>query len=322
MAEILTKLLQTRLQTIRKRLHAAFYSPDLKTIHPYRAFTQQYDRVVDANRLNAVVGSLSPAGAIQHQQRYAVYSDRLGAWRQQVALETSESESVISRAITQAERADTVIAILVDQSGSLNEPDLFTPLAAACAIAEDFLVALGIRTEVLGFTTSSWFGGASKLLWQKDGQPRSPGRLCDLLHIVYRSFDDKSNSDTGSRYRPMLRPGLLKENIDGEAVEWASGRLMAVAANRKLLVVISDGAPVDDTTLSHNDPGILHRHIQGVVQRVRGTDIEVVGVGMGHDTSLYYSNSVTIKPPEELPIRIIEVLKDALMRSRQSIISQ
>ena len=186
-------------------------------------------------------------------------------------------------------------------------------LAAACDIGQNFLVHLGVRTEVLGFTTLRWKGGESRRLWKRRGGRPLPGRLCDLLHIIYRSAEDRRASTGGKNFKQMLRPDLPKENVDGEAIEWAVGRLMRMPARRRTLVVFSDGVPADDSTLIANDAAYLDRHLREVIGRIEHAgDIKLVGVGIGFDTAAYYRTSSMISSVDDLGSRLIEILENAI----------
>ncbi|WP_158595970.1 cobaltochelatase CobT-related protein [Oleomonas cavernae] len=165
---------------------------------------------------------------------------------------------------------------------------------------------------MLGFTTLSWRGGKSRARWLWTRRPSQPGRLCDLLHIIHRSSDTQLHF--GSSFRLMLRPNLLKENVDGEAIEWAVDRLRACPKTRKILVVISDGAPVDDSTLASNDLEILDRHLRQTVSTVEAsTDIKIAALGISFDVSRYYATCTTIRTPEDLGTAMIGLLEQVLV---------
>ena len=291
-----------------------FHTRDRRTIHPYHVYTREFDAVVEATKLDSQLGELHLYDADMHENTWRTFCAALPAWGSEAHSTVIETTSRLRSTKNRDEFADIAITILVDQSGSLNNiRNGVLTLAAACYIAENFLVDLGIKTEILGFTTSTWRGGKSRTLWKKNGRPPAPGRLCDILHIVYRSFDEEGGSSCGSRYKPMLRPGLMKENIDGEAVEWAAERMAATRAQRKAIVVVSDGAPVDDATLTENEPSLLHRHIQEVSRRIEASDIRIFGVGIMHDTSLYYKNSTKCETSDGLIIALIETLEKAIV---------
>jgi cobaltochelatase CobT len=194
---------------------------------------------------------------------------------------------------------DTVVSLLIDNSGSMRGRPI--TVAAMCGdILARTLERCAVKVEVLGFTTRAWKGGQSRDRWVQDGKPRNPGRLNDLRHIIYKSADApwrRARRNLGL----MLREGLLKENIDGEALLWAYRRLMARPEHRRILMVISDGAPVDDSTLSINPGNFLERHLREVIREIEGRDIvELIAIGIGHDVTRYYRRAVTIVDAEEL----------------------
>ena len=157
-----------------------------------------------------------------------------------------------------------------------------------------------IKTEILGFTTKAWKGGSSREKWIKEGKPSNPGRLNDLRHIVYKSADSPSRRSK-QNLGLLLREGILKENIDGEALVWANNRLKNRQEKRKILIVISDGAPVDDSTLSVNPGNYLERNLRDVINQIEGKkEIELVAIGIGHDVSRYYSKAITIMDVDQL----------------------
>ncbi|PDT46510.1 CobT protein [Sinorhizobium fredii] len=222
-----------------------------------------------------------------------------------------EATTRIRAAVATQDLAETAISILVDQSGSMRGQSMLL-LAAACDIAQNFLVHLGVTTEVLGFTTAGWKGGESRRLWRRRGGRPYPGRLCDLLHIVYRSAEDRRAS-IGDKFKPMHRPDLPKENVDGEAIEWAVGRLMKIPARRRTLVVLSDGVPADDSTLMANSANFLDRHLREVISRIESAGgVKLVGVGIGFDTSTYYRTSSMISSVDDVGLSLIATLEEAI----------
>ena len=194
---------------------------------------------------------------------------------------------------------DTVVTLLLDNSGSMRGRPIM--IAAMCAdILGRTMERCAVKTEILGFTTRAWKGGQSREKWTIDGKPAHPGRLNDLRHIVYKSADEpwrRAKKNLGL----MMREGLLKENIDGEALMWAHNRLMARPEQRKILMVISDGAPVDDSTLSVNTGNYLERHLRRVIDDIETkSSIELTAIGIGHDVTRYYRRAVTIVDAEQL----------------------
>ncbi|MBV6656758.1 MAG: cobaltochelatase subunit CobT, partial [Devosiaceae bacterium] len=194
---------------------------------------------------------------------------------------------------------DTVVTLLIDNSGSMRGRPI--TVAATCAdILARTLERCAVKVEVLGFTTRAWKGGQSREAWLNDGKPAMPGRLNDLRHIIYKGADEpwrRSKRNLGL----MMREGLLKENIDGEALEWAHNRLLARPEQRRILMVISDGAPVDDSTLSVNTGNYLERHLRHVIDQIETrSPIDLIAIGIGHDVTRYYRRAVTIVDAEEL----------------------
>ena len=194
---------------------------------------------------------------------------------------------------------DTVVTLLIDNSGSMRGRPI--TVAAMCGdILARTLERCSVKVEVLGFTTRAWKGGQSRERWVQDGKPRNPGRLNDLRHIIYKAADApwrRSRRNLGL----MLREGLLKENIDGEALLWAYRRLLARSEHRRILMVISDGAPVDDSTLSVNPGNYLERHLRHAIQDIESRGmVELVAIGIGHDVTRYYRRAVTIVDAEDL----------------------
>ena len=207
---------------------------------------------------------------------------------------------------------DTIVSLLIDHSGSMRgQPILFA--AEAAMVASDLLHGLGAKQEVLGFTTLRWKGGASREKWLRAGRPPYPGRLNDLLHIVYCSAGEKLDARDCST---MLRRDLLKENVDGEAIEWAASRLRRRGERHKYLIVLSDGAPVDDSTLYENGDAYMERHLRGVIHGIaQAGDIALAAIGLGHPlghpVERYYARSIAVAAPEELDgamLRLIEQL--------------
>ena len=194
---------------------------------------------------------------------------------------------------------DTVVTLLIDNSGSMRGRPI--TIAAICAdILSRTLERCSVKVEILGFTTKNWKGGKSREEWNKNNKPKNPGRLNDLRHIIYKSADThwrQSKRNLGL----MLKEGLLKENIDGEAISWAFNRLKKRKEERKILMVISDGAPVDDSTLSVNSGDFLEKHLKKIVKFIESkSEIEILAIGIGHDVSRYYNKAIKITDVQEL----------------------
>jgi cobaltochelatase CobT len=194
---------------------------------------------------------------------------------------------------------DTIVTLLIDNSGSMRGRPI--TIAAICAdILSRTLERCSVKVEILGFTTKNWKGGQSRELWNKNSKPKTPGRLNDLRHIIYKGADThwrQAKNNLGL----MLKEGLLKENIDGEAISWAYNRIKKRKEERKIMMVISDGAPVDDSTLSVNSGDFLEKHLKKIVKFIENkTEVEVLAIGIGHDVSRYYNRAIKITDVNEL----------------------
>ena len=204
---------------------------------------------------------------------------------------------------------DTVVTLLLDNSGSMRGRPI-TIAAVTADILARTLERCGVKVEILGFTTRAWKGGQSRELWQQAGKPSSPGRLNDLRHIIYKSADApwrRAKKSLGL----MLREGILKENIDGEALLWAHERLLARSEDRRIMMVISDGAPVDDSTLSVNSGSYLEKHLRNVISYIESkSPVELLAIGIGHDVTRYYRRAVTITDVDQLGGAVVGQLTD------------
>jgi cobaltochelatase CobT len=212
---------------------------------------------------------------------------------------------------------DTVVTLLLDNSGSMRGRPI--TVAATCAdILARTLERCGVKVEILGFTTRAWKGGQSRESWLAAGKPANPGRLNDLRHIIYKSADApwrRARKNLGL----MMREGLLKENIDGEALDWAHKRLLARTEQRRILMMISDGAPVDDSTLSVNPGNYLERHLRWVIEEIETrSPVELIAIGIGHDVTRYYRRAVTIVDAEELGGAMTEKLAELFEEHAQA----
>ncbi|MCB1422134.1 MAG: cobaltochelatase subunit CobT [Nitratireductor sp.] len=305
---------------------------DLPPDSDYRVFTYEYDEVITAEELcddaelerlrafldkqlahlQGVVGRL----ANRLQRRLMAQQNR--GWDfdlEEGYLDTARLPRIIIDPMTplsfKMEREtifrDTVVTLLIDNSGSMRGRPI--TVAATCAdILARTLERCGVKVEILGFTTKAWKGGQAREKWLKADKPPQPGRLNDLRHIVYKSADApwrRARRNLGL----MMREGLLKENIDGEALLWAHNRLMARSEKRRILMMISDGAPVDDSTLSVNPGNYLERHLRHVIADIETySPIELLAIGIGHDVTRYYKRAVTIVDAEELAGAMTEQL--------------
>ena len=212
---------------------------------------------------------------------------------------------------------DTVVTLLIDNSGSMRGRPI--SIAAICAdILSRTLERCSVKVEVLGFTTLNWKGGKSRELWMKN-KKTNPGRLNDLCHIIYKSADTpwrRAKNNLGL----MLKEGILKENIDGEAILWAFNRLKKRKEERKIIMVISDGAPVDDSTLSVNSGNYLEQHLKKVVKWVEESkDVEINAIGIGHDVSSYYKQAIKIADVQELGDAMVDRLVELFLTDGRTI---
>jgi cobaltochelatase CobT len=207
----------------------------------------------------------------------------------------------------EVEFKDTIVTLLLDNSGSMRGRPISIAAISADVLART-LERCGVKTEILGFTTRAWKGGQSREAWLAGGKPAQPGRLNDLRHIVYKKADEPYRH-ARKNLGLMMREGLLKENIDGEALLWAHQRLLGRAEDRRILMVISDGAPVDDSTLSVNSAGYLELHLRRVIDWIeKQSPVQLVAIGIGHDVTRYYRRAVTIMDVEQLGGAMIEQL--------------
>ena len=300
----------------------------------YHAFAPKFDEVVsaedlcDPDELNRLRGYLDKQLAhLQHiVARLANRLQRKLMAQQNRAWEFDLEEGILdparlSRVVTdpqhplsfmrekEATFRDTVVTLLLDNSGSMRGRPI--TVAATCAdILARTLERCGVKVEILGFTTRAWKGGQSREAWLAAGKPANPGRLNDLRHIIYKSADApwrRARKNLGL----MMREGLLKENIDGEALDWAHKRLLGRSEQRKILMMISDGAPVDDSTLSVNAGNYLERHLRWIIEEIETrSPVELIAIGIGHDVTRYYRRAVTIVDAEELGGAITEKLAE------------
>jgi cobaltochelatase CobT len=209
--------------------------------------------------------------------------------------------------------ADIVVAMLVDQSGSMKDERIAFAAVTTTLLAELF-AELGARSEILGFSTAGWRGGHARLKWVKDGKPKRPGRLAALMHVVYKGADEAAFGEAARRV--MVHPDLLRENIDGEAILWAWERLAARPEPGKILIVLSDGAPVDDSTLMENGPSYLYRHLKVVLRQMEEEPSLVLGgIGIEHRVESLYPLSETVTALEDMPRTGIRLLERLLCES-------
>jgi cobaltochelatase CobT len=262
----------------------------------YRIFTTEFDETIDG------IALLARSDEVMERLQIDPYINvDLPAFATAIERLRANCRALTTRlqdALPEEQRDDTVITLLFDHSGSLRGTNYLIVAEVAEALA-DALTGAGIATEVLGFTTSRWRGGRSYQKWLKENRPPLPGRLNDLRHIVY--LDGSNGPVTGPhRFPAMRREHLFKENIDGEALEWAYARLLAHARPRKILIIISDGAPVDDATLTHSWHSILVDHLKEVSARISTSEILLGGLGIERSVGAFYPRSAFAKPIAQL----------------------
>jgi cobaltochelatase CobT len=305
---------------------------DLPPQFDYRVFTSQYDEVIHAaelcdeaelTRLRAYLDQqlVHLQGAVTKlanrlQRRLMAQQSRSWAFDQEEGLldaarlarvVVNPAHSLSYKVERDTEFRDTVVTLLLDNSGSMRGRPISIAAISADILART-LERCGVKVEILGFTTRAWKGGQAREKWLADGRPPNPGRLNDLRHIVYKQADEpwrRARRNLGL----MMREGLLKENIDGEALLWAHHRLIARPEERRILMVISDGAPVDDSTLSVNSGTYLERHLRQAIGWIEArSPVELVAIGIGHDVTRYYERAVTIMDAEQLGGTMVEQL--------------
>ena len=309
---------------------------DLSNVPPdYSVYTNKHDAVIKAEELCTVEelvrlrgyldghmkGLSSVIARLANRLQRRLLAQQQRSWTfdlEEGVLDTARLTRVIidpMSALTfkkekETDFRDTVVTILIDNSGSMRGRPIM--VAAVCAdIMARTLERCGVKAEILGFTTKAWRGGRSYQDWLADGKPPSPGRLNDVRHIIYKSADipwRRAKRNLGL----MMREGLLKENIDGEALEWAYRRLMARPEQRRIMMVISDGAPVDNATQSQNKSGMLEAHLRMVIDEIENrSSVELVAIGIGHDVTRWYKRAVTIMDVEQLGGAMAEKLAES-----------
>jgi cobaltochelatase CobT len=300
----------------------------------YRAFTTEFDEVVEANELCDAdeLGRLRQMldqqlahlhgiiARLANRLQRRLLAKQTRAWNfnlEEGLLDTARLARVVVnpehslsyKQEKETEFRDTVVSLLIDNSGSMRGRPI-TVAALSADILAHTLERCGVKVEILGFTTRMWKGGQSRERWIAAGKPAGPGRLNDLRHIVYKPADAPWRR-TRKNLGLMLREGILKENIDGEALLWAHHRLLGRPEQRRILMVISDGAPVDDSTLSVNPGNYLERHLREVIDWIETrSPVELVAIGIGHDVTRYYRRAVTIIDAEQLGGTMMEKLTE------------
>jgi cobaltochelatase CobT len=302
----------------------------------YRIFTTAFDEIVEPEALcnpaelatrrreldELAAPHLRSLARWAHRLQRRLMTLQMRSWQfdlEEGLLDASRLSRVVTQPLeplaykqeNEARFPDTVVTLLIDASGSMRGRPIAT--AAVCAeLLGRVLEQCGVRSEMLGFTTRAWRGGAARLQWVSSGSPAHPGRISELRHILFKRADQpwrRARAGLGA----LLEPSLLKENIDGEALLWAQGRLMRRPEPRRILLVISDGAPMDEATLEANGADYLERHLREVIRRIEHESaIELAAIGIGHAVDRYYRRAVTVRGPEELGEAVVHQLFDLL----------
>ncbi|OUS18610.1 cobaltochelatase subunit CobT [Rhodospirillales bacterium 47_12_T64] len=307
---------------------------NFNAVHGYKTFTTQFDETIEAQdlcedeeltrlrelldkQLSHLQGVISKL-ANRLQRRLMAQQTRNWEFNlEEGLLDTARLTRVVTNPLhslsfkqeSETDFKDTVVSLLIDNSGSMRGRPI-TIAAMSADILARTLERCGVKVEILGFTTKMWKGGQSREKWIEQGKPVNPGRLNDLRHIIYKKADApmrRSRKNLGL----MLREGILKENIDGEALLWANNRLMARTEHRRIMMVISDGAPVDDSTLSVNSGNYLENHLRDAIEHIeKRSPVELLAIGIGHDVTRYYKRAVTISDAEQLGGIMMEKLAE------------
>lgn len=313
--------------------------PDPET---YKIFTDQYDEIIDAadlcdpeelerlrnmldrhmENLNQMIGKL----ANRLQRKLMAFQNR--SWEfdlEEGLLDAGKLHRVVTQPFSalsykqeqDTKFRDTIVTLLLDNSGSMRGRPI-TIAAVTADIMARTLERCGVKVEILGFTTKAWKGGQSREAWQGASKPAMPGRLNDLRHIIYKSADQPMRRARKS-LGLMLREGILKENIDGEALIWAHDRLISRAEDRRIMMVISDGAPVDDSTLSSNSGNYLEKHLRQTIAMIEDkSPVQLLAIGIGHDVTRYYNRAVTITDVDQLGGTVIGELAELFDEDKTS----
>lgn len=270
---------------------------------PYTIYTTAFDQVIAATELSKRLASIST----DHSKGFL--SCDSSAWDQATADAEKITENLAEPKSSLNLPRDAAIQLLVDQSGSMKgQPMAYT--AAGVRKLTKILQGHGIATEVIGFTTAGWHGGFARQQWIDNGRPQRPGRLCALLHIIYKSFNEDEFSETA--WREMLNPDVLRENVDGEAIAFGEARLLERHESNCVLMVISDGAAVDDSTLTENGPSFLYRHVTETISRIQ-TDgnIQLCAVGINFSVGSWYKSSAQADDGQSLVDAALQLIAES-----------
>ena len=321
----------------------SYQSSKLESLTKYKAYTREFDEIIEANKLcdfqeleklrssldKQVFSFQTLIAKLANRLQRKLLSQQNRNWEfnlEEGYLDNSKLAKFIanpSNVLTfkkekTTEFKDTVVTLLIDNSGSMRGRPI--TVAALCSdIIARTLERCLIKVEILGFTSSAWKGGKSREKWINNNKPSNPGRLNDLRHIIYKNADSpwrRSKKNLGL----LLKEGILKENIDGEALLWAHNRLLVRNEKRKILMVISDGAPVDDSTLSANPGNYLERNLREVIDNIeKRNSIELLAIGIGHDVSRYYNNAATINDVDQLGEVLLNELSNIFSNTKKKL---
>jgi len=314
---------------------------DVNHLNKYRYYTKEFDEIINAEKLCDqkeldrlrlsldqqvfTFQTIITKMANRLQRKLQALQNR--TWEFNVEegyLDTSRLSRIITNPLNkltfkkekEIEFKDTIVSLLIDNSGSMRGRPI-TVAALCCDILTKTLEKCLVKTEILGFTTKAWKGGKSREKWISNGKPSNPGRLNDLRHIIYKSADAswrRSKKNLGL----LLREGILKENVDGEALLWAYKRIIKRREKRKILIVVSDGAPVDDSTLSVNPGNFLEQNLRESINKIESKpDVELIAIGIGHDVSRYYKRAITIMDVDELGTVLLNELTNIFINTKK-----
>ena len=314
---------------------------DINHLNKYRYYTKEFDEVINAEKLcdqkeldrlrlsldQQVFSFQTIITKMANRLQRKLQALQNRTWEFNVEegyLDTSRLSRIIINPLNkltfkkekEIEFKDTIVSLLIDNSGSMRGRPI-TVAALCCDILTKTLEKCLVKTEILGFTTKAWKGGKSREKWISNGKPSNPGRLNDLRHIIYKSADAswrRSKKNLGL----LLREGILKENVDGEALLWAYKRIIKRREKRKILIVVSDGAPVDDSTLSVNPGNFLEQNLRESINKIESKpDVELIAIGIGHDVSRYYKRAITIMDVDELGTVLLNELTNIFINTKK-----
>lgn len=302
----------------RRKIRAPSPVPDGPRDEPYRAYTERHDLIHHASEGPATLSSSSPdseKGWLVGEQGWEEAVGRADSFRlERGAVFASLGDRAGGTFEQSGVSAQQVaVCLLIDQSGSMKDEPM-AATAASVAWLAGVLAKWGAKAEILGFSTAGWHGGFPYQEWQRSGRPKRPGRLCALRHVIYKSADE---AFTDLAKRMLVHPDLLRENVDGEALQWAAARLETRPEPIRLLIMVSDGAPVDDATLLHNGENYLRRHLVSCIREIQHRDDLLLGaVGVSCCVQQFYSLSTAATELADMPAALVDLLEKMIVASR------